>query len=44
MVISALVFLFLIGSVASAMQAMKWLERRQQRDHPKPPTDQSTGQ
>ena len=28
MLISALVFLFLVGSVASAIQAMKWLERR----------------
>lgn len=29
MLATALVFLFLVGTVASAIQAMKWLERRQ---------------
>jgi len=39
LLITALVFLFLVGTVASAVQAMKWLERRQQRDRDKRPAD-----
>jgi len=33
--IAALVLLFLVGGIASAFEAMKWLERRQQ-DRPRP--------
>lgn len=44
MLATALVFLFLVGTVASAIQAMKWLERRQRmtnRRDKRPPTDRS---